>query len=551
MQRVLFLVSANNGLTQRAALTLRDAGYSVRTAVVDDDTSIKRAVAPGDFNLIVCPFLKARIPAEVYQKWPTIIIHPGPIGDRGPSSLDWAITESEPRWGVTALSAVEEMDAGPIWAWRTFDMPTHLMRKTAVYNGPTADAAIECIVEAVAKVAQAGFEPTPLSLATRPIKSATVRPLMKQADRAFDWAEPASTIVRRIAAGDGFPGVLTNIGQGRAFVYDARIDESSEAEPGTVLSRRHHAVRIAAGEGSVWIGYARAKHQDGGKALKLPATAVLNAPEFGLDIDELPVERTGAYRNIGYQRDGDVGYLTFDFYNGAMSTTQCNRLLRAFAYAAAQDTRVLVLRGDGPYFSNGIHLGTIEAAANPAAEGWANIKAINAVCRAIITCTNQVVIGAFTGNAGAGGVMLPLGADVLTARADTVLNPHYATMGLFGSELHTYTLPRRVGTQMARRLTTDCLPINASGARDIGLLDEVGPREQAAFDPWLAELAHEYASEHRATKIMNDKAARLTEDAEMKPLDAYEHFELGHMVQDMFEDRHGFADKRHRFIYKL
>ena len=53
------------------------------------------------------------------------------------------------------------------------------------------------------------------------------------------------------------------------------------------------------------------------------------------------------------------------------------------------------------------------------------------------------------GNAGAGGVMLALGGDEVLMREGVVLNPHYRTMGLFGSEYWTYVLPRRVGTYQA------------------------------------------------------------------------------------------------------
>ena len=33
------------------------------------------------------------------------------------------------------------------------------------------------------------------------------------------------------------------------------------------------------------------------------------------------------FREVVYEEEGDVGYLSFDFYNGAMSTAQCYRLL--------------------------------------------------------------------------------------------------------------------------------------------------------------------------------------------------------------------------------
>jgi hypothetical protein len=47
-------------------------------------------------------------------------------------------------------------------------------------------------------------------------------------------------------------------------------------------------------------------------------------------------------------------------------------LAAGLRYALSQDTRVLVLCSGDCVFSNGIHLGVIEAAADPAAEAWAN-----------------------------------------------------------------------------------------------------------------------------------------------------------------------------------
>ncbi|GAA1804047.1 hypothetical protein HC028_04370 [Planosporangium flavigriseum] len=107
-------------------------------------------------------------------------------------------------------------------------------------------------------------------------------------------------------------------------------------------------------------------------------------------------------------------------------------------------------------------------AADPATEAWANIRAINTVCRRIITASNQVVISAYAGTAGAGGEILGLGADIVLARDGVVPNP-YCKMGLFGSELHTYTLPLRVGADRGpahRRV--------ASGRRGPGAVDRPG-----------------------------------------------------------------------------
>jgi putative two-component system hydrogenase maturation factor HypX/HoxX len=243
-----------------------------------------------------------------------------------------------------------------------------------------------------------------------------------------------------------------------------------------------------------------------------------------------------------------VGWVAFDFYNGAMSTGHCRRLLAALRHAVAQDTRVLVLRGGVDAFSNGIHLNVVDAAADPAGAAWANIRAINAVCREIIECTTQLVVAGYAGSAGAGGAMLGLGADVVAARTGTVLNPYY-DIGLHGSELHTFTLPRRVGATQAERLLAERLPVSAEQGAALGLVDEVGPRHPDAFAQWLSDLAERLADPREARARRVAKARGLA--ALRVPLDVYETRELAEMSRDMFDDRSGFAAARHGFVHKV
>ena len=42
-------------------------------------------------DVVLAPFLKRAIPPSVWRRYICLIVHPGPPGDRGPSSLDWAI----------------------------------------------------------------------------------------------------------------------------------------------------------------------------------------------------------------------------------------------------------------------------------------------------------------------------------------------------------------------------------------------------------------------------------------------------------------------------
>jgi putative two-component system hydrogenase maturation factor HypX/HoxX len=308
-------------------------------------------------------------------------------------------------------------------------------------------------------------------------------------------------------------------------------------------------VLVGTGDGSVWLGHLRPVGPNG---IKLPATTLLGKRLHDVPNSPLPPgsepEWATAYRQVRYRRTGAVGWLAFDFYNGAMSAGHCRRLLSALRHAVAQDTQVLVLRGGTDAFSNGIHLNVIDAAADPAAAAWANVKAINEVCKELIGGTRQVVIAAYAGSAGAGGAMLGLGADIVAARAGTVLNPFY-DIGLYGSELHTYTLPRRVGPAIAQRLIDEKLPVGAEQARSLGLVDEVGPRHPDAYSEWLAALADSHADAHDARARRAAKAKRLA--AERVPLDVYESRELAEMSRDMYGDRSGFTAARHAFVQKL
>lgn len=45
------------------------------------------------------------IPEDIYKRIKCLIVHPGIKGDRGPSSIDWAILNQSKEWGVTIIEA--------------------------------------------------------------------------------------------------------------------------------------------------------------------------------------------------------------------------------------------------------------------------------------------------------------------------------------------------------------------------------------------------------------------------------------------------------------
>ncbi|MEV0387983.1 enoyl-CoA hydratase-related protein [Nonomuraea sp. NPDC050643] len=536
--RILLLCSSFNGLTQRSWLELRRAGHDVSVELAVSEAAMVEAAELAKPDLVICPFLKERVPDALWRAHRTVIIHPGPPGDRGPSSLDWAIVEAETEWGVTALQAVEEMDAGPIWGYRTFALPSEAPRKSALYNGPVADAAVELVAEVAVKAGDASFAPVPLDYRSPEVRG-RLRRAMRHADREFSWEEPTEQILRRVRAADGSPGGRTLLCEVPVRVFDVYRGPEVAGAPGTVVARREGAVLVHTGDGSVWVGHVRLE-QEG--AIKLPAAQAL-----GELVAQAP-ERSG-YSEITYDRSEGVGVVSFDFYNGAMSTEQCRRLSSALRYAVAQDTRVLVVRG-GEVFSNGIHLNVIEAARHPELEAWMNINAINAVCREIVGCMSQLVVTSLGGNAGAGGVMMGLGADRVIIRDGVVLNPHYRTMGLFGSEYWTYVLPRRVGAERARRLTQDALPIGAADAAEMGLADKVLAGSRLDFERRVLEYAERLAADPGYDRLLAGRRQVREVDERRKPLDAYRAEELAEMSRDMFDDRCGFREARRAFVRK-
>lgn len=536
--KILLLASAFNGLTQRVWCTLREQGHDVGVELAPAHTpeSMTAAVERIDPDLILCPFLKHRVPEDVWRRWTTVIVHPGPVGDRGPSSLDHALLGRSPRWGVTALSAVEEMDAGPVWASFTFDVPEGIT-KSALYNSRVADAAMDCVAAVVRKVA-AGDRPKPADEHPRAVPGTGELPLLRRPAFALDWRAPAADLARRIAAADGAPGAPVELNGQTYCLFDAAAtDEHSGAEPGTIVGRDAEAVAFATGRGTLWVGYAATLDRRRGP--KLPAAMVVDPKDAPFRAAPAAIAETA------YRRDGDIGYLQIRSYNGAMHTEQCRRLTQAVEKALAEDTRILVLTGTEHAFSNGIHLGVIDAAPDPAAEAWANINAIDDLCTAI-AAADQLTVAAFTASAGAGGVMTGLCADVTVARDGVVLNPYY-DMGIFGSELHTWSVADRVGDTVASRLLGDKLPISATEAQRIGLIGAVGPRDWDEFGRWLRAVALGYNDPVTRGRMFAAKSRRR---AESKPLSYYRTIELAEMARDMFDDRHGFHAKRRAFLGK-
>ncbi len=423
--RILLIATAFNSLAQRVYAELGDEGHELEVVIAACGVGEVRETVfgPGGapdaaprFDLCIAPMLTTAIPEDVWRALPCLIVHPGPVGDRGPASLDWALHLGAETWGVTVLQAVAAMDAGPVWATAGFRIPPGVS-KSELYRGELADAASTAVHEAVRRFA-AGLRP-------RPQRDSVTRGGFPQRLRRIDWAADSTEHVSALLrAADSSPGVLDRVHGREYHLYGGEPEYALRGRSGTLLATRTGAVCRATADGAVWISHAKPKRVPGGPAgVKLPAALTLSG-----HVGHLP-ECPGS-PEIAYRERGEVGMLSFGFPGGALSTEHCRRLLKALRHASTRRTRVLVLGGRRDFFGNGIHLGVIEAAADPAAESWANINAIDDVVEAVLRMTDRMVVAAMGGNAAAGSAVLGFAADEVWLRRGAVLNPHYRLMGL-------------------------------------------------------------------------------------------------------------------------
>ncbi|MDP2163575.1 MAG: enoyl-CoA hydratase-related protein [Hydrogenophaga sp.] len=565
--RILLLCHSFNSLSQRLFAELRAHGHTLSVELDIADSVTEEAVALFRPDLVLAPFLKRRIPPTVWQRVTCLVVHPGPPGDQGPSALDWAVWRGEPHWGVTVLQANGDFDAGPVWAHASFDMRP--ATKGSLYRREVTQAAWRATLAAVQRFA--GGERSAPAL---PDDAPLVRwqPLLRQSERAIHWAtESTTSVLAKLRSGDGQPGVLDTLWGQACYLGDAHpasaaaMAEFSDAEPGAMLAVREGALLRCTVDGGVWIGQARRADPPDThptqRSFKQVAAELFATEAAGLPQRPVPLQRSpdewGELRYTEHGPEGArVGCLGFDFYNGAMSTARCERLRAALLQVRERPTKVLLLLGGEGFFSNGIDLNSIEAAAHrpgdsAADASWRNIQAMNDVALAVLQTTDRLTVSVLRGNAGAGGAFLALAADQVWAHGSVVLNPHYKNMGnLYGSEYWTYLLPRRLGDAGAKALMTQRLPLLAAEALKIGLLDHNDEGSRQGFEERSLERALALASSYNQSGELAAKQARREQDEAHRPLALYREQELARMHRNFYGFDPSYHVARHHFVHK-
>ncbi|PLY13285.1 MAG: hydrogenase [Sulfurimonas sp.] len=535
--KILLIVSAFNSLTQRVFCELQDMNHTVSVQYAISNEAMMQSVDAFAPDIIFCPYLKKYLPSEIFLKNPTFILHPGIRGDRGHNALDHALREDKKEWGVVILRANEEFDGGDIYAEVRFEMRD--ATKASIYRNEVADAASKALKELLKNLDDKEFKPTPQL-------KMPMHNYLTQKERAIDWQrDTTKEIIKKIHVSDSFPGVKDEFLGVECYLFGAWREDKLKGNPKEIIAKRDGAVCVGTIDGAIWIS-----HMSEVGRFKLPSTYVLKEKIKGVKEERLPLIFDMSYKTfyeISSHKDGDVAYLCFNFHNGAMGSEQCIRLKYAFEYLK-ESAKVIVLIGAQDFFSNGIHLNILEDSKKQGEDGWSNINAMNDLIKSIIFADDVITVASLHKNAGAGGVFLALACDYVVTCKDVVLNPHYKTLGLSGSEYHTFTLPKRVGAHKSKELLERCLPINAAKAKEINMVDEVFEKENyfeqlRSFTDKLANMQDEYDN------FIYEKEDYLQKNREF--INECKENELKIMHTEFWNEESSFHRLRHDFVYKV
>ena len=536
--KILLIISSFNSLSQSVYCKLQELEHKVFIKFAISKELMIEAVQEINPDIIFCPFLKQFIPNEIFENYPTFVLHPGIIGDRGHNSLDNAINDEVKQWGVVILKANEILDGGDIYAQSNFIMREE-SSKASIYRNEVTQATLKALKQFLQNYQNKDFIPTKQIL--NPIHKN-----LSQENRKINWQKDnTKQILKKINMSDSTPGVKDEILGVECYLFSAFIEDTLRGKTKEILAKRDGAICIGTIDGAIWI----LQIQELG-SFKLPATYVLKDKIKGIEEKRIPLviedERKSFYE-LRVQRKDEIAYLYFNFHNGAMTSTQCIKLKYAIEYLK-EECKVLVLMGADDFFSNGIHLNILEDSKKQGEDGWSNINAMNEAVKAVLLCDEIITVASFNKNSGAGGVFLGLACDYAISSENTIFNPHYKTLGLSGSEYHTFILPKRVGQTKSKELLENCLPINANYAKKINMIDEVYPFED--YQEKLEIFCENLLKNEDTFEEFIDRKKDFLEQ-ELPLMEECKEKELQIMYDEFWQKSSSFHTLRYDFVHKI
>ncbi len=232
-------------------------------------------------------------------------------------------------------------------------------------------------------------------------------------------------------------------------------------------------------------------------------------------------------------REGDMRVLTLNrpAQRNGLSVDLMDRLLAAVNSAADEaETRVVVIRAEGPVFCAGHDLKELTAARADPDRGRAFFSIVMSKCsdmmQSIVRCPKPVIAEVHA-MATAAGCQLVASCDLAVASEAARFATPGVNIGLFCST-PMVALSRNVGRKRAMEMLLTGEPVGARRAAEIGLVNTVVPAEE--LREATTDLARKVAASSTATVAVGKRA--FYEQVEMPLAEAYDHAQRV-MVENM------------------
>jgi methionyl-tRNA formyltransferase len=242
----------------------REAGIPVRQPRSFETPGAAGEMAELKPDLMVMAFVTLFVPEPVLHT-PThgsIQYHPSLLPrHRGPSAINWAIIQGEPKTGVAIFWPDEGLDTGPVLLTKEVEIADD-DTLGSLYFDKLFPLGVDAMMESVDLVRE-GRAPR----IVQDDAQATYESWCRKADAEIDWSRPARDVYNLIRGTNPRPGAWTTVDGQEVQVLDSeRVDEDPGAPPGQVVAVDGDRLAVAVAGGAIAIGVVR---PDGGD--KTPA----------------------------------------------------------------------------------------------------------------------------------------------------------------------------------------------------------------------------------------------------------------------------------------
>ncbi|MFT4110341.1 methionyl-tRNA formyltransferase [Propionicimonas sp.] len=229
----------------------------VATVALDRGIEVLRPVRPGDPDLATrlaelapdcCPIvaygglIPPRLLALPGKGWVNVHFSLLPRW-RGAAPVQHAILAGDQVTGVTVFELVEDLDAGPVLATRTY--PLGGRETSGEVLADLQDIGAALLADTLDAVEDGTATPV-----AQPVDGITLAPKLTVPAARIDWAQPAAAIDRQVRANNPSPMAWTDLHGERLRVLRSAVGPDAGLAPGEIVPAKRE-VLVGTGEGSL------------------------------------------------------------------------------------------------------------------------------------------------------------------------------------------------------------------------------------------------------------------------------------------------------------